>query len=150
MQRVLEVALPEPDSPLLDWQSVVIGGGLINGISQRGVKPAERVGEILSRHTGLQDRWQRSLELAARMADDENVPTGTRYDALRMVAMRSWTQCKPQLLYYLQDGTNHELQMGAVSGLADVDDPQALEALRLALTYLKGTNRNLAEKALSQ
>ncbi len=150
MLRVLEVALPEPDSPLLDWQSVVIGGGLINGISQRGVKPAERVGEILSRHTGLQDRWQRSLELAARMADDENVPTGTRYDALRMVAMRSWTQCKPQLLYYLQDGTNHELQMGAVSGLADVDDPQALEALRLALTYLKGTNRNLAEKALSQ
>jgi len=67
-----------------------------------------------------------------------------------MVAMRSWTQCKPQLLHYLQDGTNHELQMGAVSGLADVDDPQALAALQVALKYLAGTNRTLAEKALSQ
>ena len=49
---------------------------------------------------------------------------------------------------YLAKDVHAELQMGAVSGLADVNSPQATAALLDALPGLAGRNRELALDAL--
>jgi HEAT repeat protein len=81
------------------------------------------------------------------MADDAKVKPGTRYDALRMIALDPAKANLAQLGKYLTDA-NAELQMGAVSGLADVDDPAATEHLIAALPRLTKGNQVLALDAL--
>src|SRR5262249_12666340 len=129
IRRVLEVALPERELPLRDWQAVVLGGGIINGISQLGVWPADRVNEILKSDAALAERWLRALNLASSMADNDRVPAGTRYDALRMLGVETWERRGEQLVKYLADGTDDELQMGAISGLADMKSPRVGPAI---------------------
>lgn len=148
LRKVLEVSLPEADGLLHDWQAVVIGGGVINGISQQGVWPGERVAEILKDRPELQARWRRSQELASAMADDEKVPTGTRYDALRMIGLEPWERRGAQLARYLKKGTHDELQMGAVSALGDMRSPQATAALLSGIGHYSERNRELALDAL--
>ncbi|RPI86794.1 MAG: hypothetical protein EHM42_05690, partial [Planctomycetaceae bacterium] len=144
LKEILAVALPRDNAPLVDWQAVVIGGGLINGVSQLEKWPAERFAELLNDQPELRSRWDRSLELAAEMADTAAVPAGTRYDALRMVALRGWERSGEQLARYLRSGTNEELQMGAVSGLVDVDSSEAAAALLAGLEQFPAHNRALA------
>ncbi len=148
LHSILSVSLPGLEQPLRDWQAVVIGGGIINGLSQQAVWPRERIASLLQENAALQSRWNRLLELAATMADDEQVSTGTRYDALRILGCGEWQPCGEQLLRYLADGTNAELQMGAVSGLVDLDSPDSTAALAASLTHLTGTNRSLAVAGL--
>src|SRR6185503_6649176 len=148
IKRVLEISLPTQENPLRDWQAVVIGGGIINGLSQRGLWPAKSLESILAEDSSLLKRWQRALDLAAAMSDDPKVPTGTRYDALRMLGMEPWEKGGPQLVRFLSRDTNAELQMGAVSALGDLSSPQATAALVAALEDLKGNNRQLALDAL--
>lgn len=150
IRAVLDASLPKPNQPLRHWQAVVIGGGIINGLSQRDLWPNDRITEILKSNASLLERWTRSLDLAAAMADDQSVPTGTRYDALRMIAMHPWEKCGDQLLKYLAKGTHAELQQGAVSGLADVKSKNVEAALRAALDHLQGGNRDLAQAALER
>lgn len=144
IRAVLEVSIPQPNLPLHDWRAVVIGGGIINGISQEGVWPGARLAEILKDQTALQTRWQMSLDEAAKMAEDPKVPTGTRYDALRMIALDRWERREAYLVKYLAAGSNPELQMGAVSGLVDVDQPAATAHLIKSLNHLVPQNRTLA------
>jgi hypothetical protein len=148
LRRVLEASLPTADGPLHDWQAVVIGGGVINGISQRGAWPGERVAAILKDQPELQARWRRSLELASSMADDEKIPMGTRYDALRMVGLEPWQRRGTQLSRYLKKGTHDELQMGAVSALGDMRSPEASAALLSGIRHYSERNRELALDAL--
>jgi putative membrane-bound dehydrogenase-like protein len=148
IKSVLAVSLPELDQPLRDWQAVVIGGGIINGISQRDVWPAERMREIVGKDAAMTKRWERALELASTMADAVNVPNGTRYDALRMLGAQPCEKCGAQLSKYLSKKNDTELQMGAVSALADVREPQSTEALLSALAELTEGNRKLALDAL--
>ncbi|HIK95401.1 MAG TPA: hypothetical protein EYG03_25935 [Planctomycetes bacterium] len=54
----------------------------------------------------------------------------------------------PHLLQYLTKDTNHELQMGAVSGLADVESTDVIAPLAESLSYLAGRNRYLAIEGL--
>lgn len=150
IKQVFDVSLPLENEPLRDWQAVVIGGGIINGVSQRGLWPAERIGEILSGDNSLQARFTRALDLSATMADDEKVPSGTRYDALRMIPLQGWERRGPQLVRYLVKVTHPELQMGAISGLADINSPEASAALEAALSHLQGENLKLAKEALSR
>jgi hypothetical protein len=82
------------------------------------------------------------------MVERPEVPPGTRYDALRMIALRGWEDAGPQLRRYLQPGTPHELQMGAVSGLADVPLAEAAEWLHAALDDLPEDLRELAVAGL--
>ncbi|MEO6436300.1 MAG: hypothetical protein ABIP55_11155, partial [Tepidisphaeraceae bacterium] len=148
MKRILDASLPKEGEPLRDWQAVVIGGGIINGISQRPPYwPAERIAEVIGDDAALRKRWERSLELSSAMADDEKVKPGTRYDALRMLGAEPWDKRGQQLVRYLSD-KNAELQMGAVSGLADVNAPQATAALLEATPTLTEGNRTLALNAL--
>ncbi|MES2469436.1 MAG: neutral/alkaline non-lysosomal ceramidase N-terminal domain-containing protein [Verrucomicrobiota bacterium] len=146
--ELLEISLPKPGEPLHDWQSVVLGGGLINGISQTGPWPGPRLMEIMGQDQALLDRWNRSLELAVLMADNEKVPHATRYDALRMTPLLPWEKSGAQLNRYLAKDQNAELQQGAVSGLADVNHPEAGRLLVEALEGLTDSNKNFALDAL--
>jgi HEAT repeat protein len=78
------------------------------------------------------------------MADDEKVRPGTRYDALRIVALDDWKTARPRLEKYLAKEANAELQMGAVSGLVDVENAEATALLIQALPDLTERNRTLA------
>jgi hypothetical protein len=134
--------------PLRDWQAVVIGGGIINGLSQRSLWPAQTLRTILADDPALLKRWHRALDLAAAMSDDPKIPNGTRYDALRMLGMEPWEKRGAQLVRYLSKESNAELQMGAVSALSDLSSPESTAALVAALDHLKGNNRELALDAL--
>lgn len=148
LRRVIDLALPLEDQPLEDWQAVVIGGGVVNGLSQVGKWPDQRLAEIMEGFPSLQRKWERTLELAAGMANDEETPTGTRYDALRILGAGSWSACGPALMEFLNEGTHAELQMGAVSGLNDFNSNEVAPLLVKALSYLDGHNRQLAVEAL--
>jgi hypothetical protein len=148
LRRLLDVSLPGPGAPLDDWRAVVIGGGLINGVSLAGVWPAERFEQLVSGRGGLEARWRRSLEQAAAMADDERVKSGTRYDALRMLGVEPWDRRGAQLFRYLLKGVHAELQQGAISGLSDVRSPSVSQALLSGMGHYSAHNRDLALDAL--
>jgi hypothetical protein len=148
LRRLLDVSLPKGDDPLHDWQAVVIGGGVVNGVSQAGAWPRERLAELMKDNADLQKRWRRALGQAAAMADAEKVPTGTRYDALRMIALAGWEERGGQLAKYLAKGTHPELTMGAVSGLSDIDSPKVAPLLVANLKHFSPGNRRLAVEAL--
>jgi hypothetical protein len=148
LPALLEVSLPKVGEPLRDWQAVVLGGGIINGLSLEGVWPAARLQELIKARPDLAKRWTETLKLAHTMADAEKVPTGTRYDALRIVALDTWASAKPRLLKYLGKAADTELQQGAVSGLVDVTDPEAGTLLVNALAGLTEENRKFAVEGL--
>jgi putative membrane-bound dehydrogenase-like protein len=148
LRRLLDVALPKADEPLREWQAVVIGGGVVNGISLQGAWPRPRIDEILKDDKGLQERWKKALGQAPAMADDEKVSTGTRYDALRLIAMDDFAKRGDQLAKYLAKGVHNELQMGAISGLSDVESPKVAELLLPGMEHYSPNNRKLALDAL--
>jgi hypothetical protein len=61
-----------------------------------------------------------------------------------MIALRDWAAAGPQLTKYLAKSVHPELQQGAVSGLADVERPEAAALLLKALPDLADGNRKLA------
>jgi len=148
LRALLDLALPREGEPLAHWQAVVVGGGLVNGLSQVGVGPRERLREVIGGDTALALRLARAIELAAEMAHDESRPAGARYDALRILGISTWEVHGADLVRYLAPGTDPEPQMGAVAGLGDIADPRAWDALRAALDGLTSENRALAEAAL--
>ena len=148
IKEILGVSVPKPNEPLHDWQAVVVGGGIINGLSLEGIWPGERIKNILHNDTELEARWLRSIKLASLMADDEKVRHGTRYDALRMLGVAPWKDYGAQLTKYLGKGVNGELQQGAVSGLADVDSQEAADALIANFENLTERNRQFVLAAL--
>jgi putative heme-binding domain-containing protein len=135
IKAVLQASLPKQNEPLRDWQAVVLGGGIINGISQRGESPLDRIKEALDGNSELESKWTRALELAAAMCSDEKISAGTRYDALRLAGMLPWDKAEPILTRYLAD-PNAELQMGAVSALADQSGRESAALLNSALPKL--------------
>jgi hypothetical protein len=147
LKRILDASLPQTGAPLRDWQAVVIGGGLINGVSQRGIWPRERFEELVSGDAGLEERWNHSLKQAALMANNVKVPDGTRYDAIRILGVTDWNWNGTRLRAILENG-NGELQMGAVSALGDMNTPEATDALLEKLQALNKTNQQLAINAL--
>jgi putative heme-binding domain-containing protein len=142
IRAVLQVSLP-PGEKLHDWQAVVIGGGVINGISVRDW-PRERIGAILASDSSLLSRWEKAMEMASKMADDERVAIGTRYDALRMLGVETWEKRGAQLVRYLAHDVHPELQMGSVSALADMRSHPASRALLAAIPDLTERNGNTA------
>lgn len=150
LRKLLVVSLPKDGKPLRDWQAVVIGGGLINGLSLENHRPGPRFAELLKDQEALAKRWQAALAAAHAMADDAKVPTGTRYDALRMIALDTWENSGERLQGYLKKGTNAELQMGAISALADIDRPEVARLLQAGLDHFPPGNRKLAEEALKR
>lgn len=148
LSRLLRVSLPGSGESLRDWQAVVIGGGVINGISLRGIWPKQHLEDLLQDNPSLATRWQRALEQASVMVENELVPSGTRYDALRMIAMESWKIRGDQITKYLKKDVQDELQMGAVSGAVDMKGPEATQALLTGMDGFSEYNRSLAIEGL--
>jgi hypothetical protein len=147
LRRLLAVSVPEMDQPATHWQVVVVGGGIINGLSQVGVRPGERVRDLLESDAALMKRWERLIDLSTTMADDTAVPSGTRYDSLRILGADDFARHGKQLVKYLESD-NGELQMGAVSGLSDMQATEAAEALVAAFGKYNEGNRKLSIEAL--
>lgn len=145
--NILDISLPQLNQPLTDWQAVVLGGGLINGLSQAGDWPLDRVLRLISGNGPLVARWNQAIAQASVMSDDAQVRPGTRYDALRMIAIAPWSNHGRQLAGYLTNA-NAELQMGAVSGLSDMPAAEAGQAILAAVANLNARNRDLALDAL--
>ena len=148
LKALLAASLPKEGEKLRDWQAVVIGGGIINGISLQAAWPKPRIEELLGMDELLRRRWRQAIEAAAVMADDAKVKTGTRYDALRMIALDPTEEHIAQLAKYLPKDSDEELQMGAVSGLSDVESDAATVLLAAALPDLAKGNKTLAIDAL--
>lgn len=150
MKRILDVSLPPDaaDAKLNDWRAVVLGGGLINGVSMTGPMPGARFMEVLRDEPALKARWDRSIALAAKMADDEKIRKGTRYDALRMLGVEPWEKHGEHLTRYLAPGIDPELHQGAVCALADVPSTKVVAPLLDSLGRLTPGNRTFAMQAL--
>ena len=82
------------------------------------------------------------------MADDVSVPSGTRYDALRLLGVRAWSESGAQLCGFLGADVAPELQMGAISGLSDMNTPEVAAALIRHFPQFTESNRSLAAAAL--
>ncbi|MDB6026061.1 MAG: putative rane-bound dehydrogenase [Verrucomicrobiales bacterium] len=145
---LLRVSMPKPGEPLRDWQAVVIGGGIINGLTLQNIWPAERVAEVLRLDEELKLRWSPLLDSAAAMAENEKVKTGTRYDALRILGVDAFEHSGQRLSKYLAKGANAELQQGAVCALGDIKSKKAVALLLANLENLTEKNRNFALDAL--
>lgn len=144
LKSLTDASMPAANAPLRDWQAVVLGGGVVMGLSQAGASPRDVMAPWLAESQTRQARWARSLDLAERMADDVKVRNGTRYDALRMLAVLPFDRVGAQLARYLSKDVDPELQMGAIGALADLQDPRAAEALVLHIGQYTERNRGLA------
>ncbi|MFM7862781.1 MAG: HEAT repeat domain-containing protein, partial [Planctomycetaceae bacterium] len=147
---LLLLAMPAPDSPRQHWQAVVIGGGLINGVTQSGLWPHELFAASQFNTPETLNRWNRTLQLAKTMALDMQVPAGTRYDALRILALLPTEQALSSLLPQLKPNTHPELQMGAISALGDIPAPEAAAELVNHLPGFTAENQQLAITALTR
>jgi hypothetical protein len=147
LRDILQISVPKIDEPLADWQAVVIGGGVINGLSLEGIWPRPRIQELIDGDRDLSARWGRLIELSAAMADNADVRSGTRYDALRILGVDDFDKRGTQLKKYLTD-ENAELQMGAISGLSDMDAKAAADTLLQSFALYDDANRKLAVEAL--
>jgi hypothetical protein len=147
LRKILEIAVPQLEKPAAHWQVVVIGGGILNGLSQQGVWPRERMRELIQLDPAMIRRCHRLLEQAATMADDESVPSGTRYDALRILGADDYANSGEHLTRYLSS-KDAELQMGAISGLSDMQNDAVGNDLISAYSHYTPDNRKLAIAAL--
>lgn len=147
LKPLFDLSMPQPGAPLRDWESVVLGGGVLMGLSQGGQWPDEAVAGWVRDDAALRARWERALVLSSEMADNDTVRDGTRYDALRTLGVGTWEQWGAQLVRYLQS-SNAELQLGAVGGLGDMRDPRAAEALVQHMGQFTEASRRSALNAL--
>lgn len=148
LRPLLDASMPREGERLRDWQAVVLGGGVVMGVSQAGAWPHEVMQPWLATDATRAARWARSLELAITMADDPKVRNGTRYDALRMLAVLPWERAGAQLVRYLSPDVDAELQLGAIGGLSDMPDERAGRALVEHFAHFAEANRRHAINAL--
>ncbi len=148
IHRVLDIAMPATEEKLRDWQAVVIGGGIINGLSIQHHSPKAFLAAITSVTPELAQRWQHTLDESVAMTSNESVPVGTRYDALRIIALLPEQACIPILSKFLTKSSDAELQMGSVSGLVDVAGSGSSQMLIDTMADLHPNNRELALEGL--
>ncbi len=141
---LMDASMPDAGERLRDWQAVVLGGGVVMGLSQAGVWPGDVMAPWLAQDAARAARWQRSLDLAIAMVDETRVRNGTRYDAQRMLAVLPWERAGGQLTRYLSKDVDAELQMGAIAGLADMRDARAADALAAHIAEYTERNRAIA------
>jgi hypothetical protein len=148
LKPIVDFCVPPVNEPLRDWQAVVLGGGVINGIGLSGGWPDERIRAIVAGNPDLIQRWKRLLKEAAVMADNLKVFKGTRYDALRILGVDTWNHRGAQLFRYLVKGVDDELQQGAIGGLSDMRSPCVAQAIVSGFSHYDPENRGFALKAL--
>jgi hypothetical protein len=147
LRRLLEISVPQPNEPVQHWQVVVCGGGIVNGLSTAGVWPRARIAELIRQNPPLERRCDRMIELSAAMSEDDAVRSGTRYDALRILGADEFAGSGERLKKYLEHN-DAELQMGAISGLSDMNSPRAAEAILGSFAHYQDENRKIAIHAM--
>jgi hypothetical protein len=147
LRKLLDLSVPKLNEPVAHWQVVVCGGGIINGLSMTGVWPRTRIVELVQADPLLRRRCERLVEQCLAMADDEAVRGGTRYDALRVLGADEYSRSGETLKRILKSG-DAELQMGAISGLSDMESGAAAEAIVAAFSHYNASNQKLAVEAL--
>jgi putative heme-binding domain-containing protein len=150
IKAILDFTLPHDGEPLRDWEAVVVGGGIVNGVSQANVWPARRIEEVIQGDEQLAARWTRTLTLSKDMSHNAAVKADTRYDALRIIALMPFADCRESLEKYLKPGTDPTLMQGAVSGLADVPQSEAAMLLAQAFNHLPDHLRPFALNGLAR
>jgi hypothetical protein len=148
LKPIVDFTVPPMSEPLRDWQAVVLGGGIINGIGLAGGWPDEQIRVIVAGNPDLIQRWARVLREAAVMADNQQVFKGTRYDALRILGLDTWNHRGAQLFRYVLKGVDDELQQGAIGGLSDMRSPGVAQAVLSGFSHYDPENRGFALKAL--
>jgi hypothetical protein len=148
MRPIVDFVVPQMKEPLRDWQAVVLGGGVINGIGLSGGWPDEQLRAIVTGNPDLTLRWAQTLRLAGVMADNQRVFKGTRYDALRILGLDTWNHRGALLFRYLVKGVDDELQQGAIGGLSDMRSPCVAQALLSGFSHYDPENRGFAVRAL--
>jgi putative membrane-bound dehydrogenase-like protein len=146
--ELLSIAVPRAGMTLADWQVVVLGGGVVNGISDAGDWPQRRINELLQQSNRSRGDWDRTLQQAALLADHPTTPIGTRYDALRILGAAEWKSCEKTVTKYLLTDAEQDLRIGAVQTLADVDSPDVDKLLVDAVAKLDGECRRKAVQGL--
>jgi gluconolactonase len=157
---LVDLSLPEPTGPMRDWQAVVLGGAIINGLSLEGLWPKVELEKLLAEHPDWKPRWDRALELAKSDAYNPKVPIGTRYDAIRILAMLPAEQAvgkvspfldlEGPVLGGLDPASKDELQMGAISALSDIDGPEMFEPMLSKYSNFSYGNQKLAYQAMQR
>lgn len=155
LPELIELALPTPSGKMRDWQSVILGGAIINGLGLENLWPKVELEKLISEHPAWKPRWERALELAKSDAYDARIPAGTRYDAIRVLAMLPSQEALAKVTPFLEDSNpdpaiKEELQMGAVSALSDIDHPGMFEPLLGSYAKLKPGNQALAREAMQR
>jgi hypothetical protein len=145
---IVDFCVPAPNEPLRDWQAVVLGGGVVNGIGLSGGWPDEQIRAVVAGNSDLSQRWARLLAEAAVMADNPKIFKGTRYDALRIIGLDTWDRRGAQLFRYILNGIDDELQQGAIGGLSDMRSPCVAQALVSGFSHYEPENRGFALRAL--
>ncbi|MCA9240907.1 MAG: c-type cytochrome, partial [Planctomycetales bacterium] len=148
LSQLLNLALPRANQPIAAWQIVLIGGGIVGGISEARGWPAARVADALAAAERPTADWLALLEHAAQLANDNSVRAGTRYDALRILGAASWQRCHEVAGKFLDPAAHPDLQLGAVQAIADVDSPHAAGVLIAAVQRLDGEGRRAAVEGL--
>jgi hypothetical protein len=133
-----------------EWPIVVLGGGVVNGISLNQKYPADRVDEILTGRQDLMSRWHDVAEYCLKIGSGpQKISSGTVYDALRIVGTLPFAHAQ-QVLARNLESNNAELQQGAVSALLDLKEPEALVLLLDNFARLTPANQKLAVETLSK
>jgi gluconolactonase len=155
MPELIDLALPTPTGKMRDWQSVILGGAIINGLGLEKLWPKVELEKFISEHPAWKPRWERALELAKSDAYDTGIPAGTRYDAIRVLAMLPAQEALAKITPFLDDNNpdpavKEELQMGAVSALSDIEHPGMFEPFLAAYAKLALGNQALAREAMQR
>lgn len=143
-RRILDEALPRIDGTIDDWRVVVLGGAVVGGLSDSMTWPRPAIESWMESDAQRMARWQRVLKWSIEKAADEKTSTGTRYDALRLVAMLPEEQAFEALRPYWDEGVHEELRMGAISAASDIDSPRSIPLLFDAAKNEAGHLRSLA------
>lgn len=77
---LVDLSLPEPTGPMRDWQAVVLGGAIINGLSLEGLWPKVELENLLAEHPDWNPRWDRALELAPGCSKSHQAPSASARD----------------------------------------------------------------------
>ncbi|MFN9591883.1 MAG: neutral/alkaline non-lysosomal ceramidase N-terminal domain-containing protein [Pirellulaceae bacterium] len=142
--RILDEALPRIDGTIDDWRVVVLGGGVVGGLSDSITWPRPVIENWMESDAQRIARCQRVLMFSIEKAADEKTSTGTRYDALRLVGMLPEEQVFSVLDPYWNGDVHEELRMGAISAASDIDSPQSVPLLSTAAKNESGHLRSLA------
>lgn len=153
--RMLDIAIPQNQAKVADWQIAVVGGGLIFQLSKSGREPRETIEELVGRDPLLKERWNNLVKMSQYIVLDPNQSLGIRYDALRIFAMSDWSVAKQvyEELFrqkYIATEAEKELRLAAVAAVPDFNHEETTEFFVNRFSLLSFAEREKVCRVLSR